>query len=130
MDPTFTYGVKESHSYRSDGTNCDACGLRIGNSQAKGDTYNRSVFNVDYTPLLGKTADILAHPVHQKLVHALADRRSEVRVAAARALGALGDHESLRKHRHALRGEQAELDQILNGQIPPLDSTWPLDNTT
>ncbi|MBB5857214.1 RHS repeat-associated protein [Amycolatopsis umgeniensis] len=55
VDPTFTYGVKESHSYRSDGTNCDACGLRIGNSQAKGDTYNRSVFNVDYTPLFGKT---------------------------------------------------------------------------
>ncbi|WP_233224144.1 PA14 domain-containing protein [Amycolatopsis sp. BJA-103] len=55
VDPTFTYGVKESHSYRSDGTNCDACGLRIGNSQAKGDTYNRSVFNVDYKPLFGKT---------------------------------------------------------------------------
>jgi hypothetical protein len=55
VDPTFTHGVKESHSYRSDGTNCDACGLRIGNSQANGDTYNRSVFNVDYTPLFGKT---------------------------------------------------------------------------
>ncbi|MGV9364149.1 PA14 domain-containing protein, partial [Amycolatopsis sp. NPDC003731] len=55
VDPTFTYGVTESHSYRSDGTNCDACGLRIGNSQAKGDTYNRSVFHMDYSPLFGKT---------------------------------------------------------------------------
>ncbi|MGW7532261.1 PA14 domain-containing protein [Amycolatopsis sp. NPDC054798] len=55
IDPTFTYGVTESHSYRSDGTNCDACGLRIGNSQAKGDTYNRSVFHMDYAPLFGKT---------------------------------------------------------------------------
>ncbi len=78
----------------------------------------------------GKSEDILAHPVHQKLVHALADRRSEVRVAAARALGALGDHDSLRQHSRALRGEQAELEQILNNQIPPLDKTWPLDNTT
>ncbi|MEV6871487.1 PA14 domain-containing protein [Amycolatopsis sp. NPDC051128] len=55
VDPTFTYGVTESHSYRSDGTNCDACGLRIGNSQANGDTYNRSVFHMDYSPLFGKT---------------------------------------------------------------------------
>ncbi|GHG14283.1 hypothetical protein GCM10017567_35000 [Amycolatopsis bullii] len=55
VDPTFTYGVTESHSYRSDGTVCDACGLRIGNSQANGDTYNRSVFHMDYSPLFGKT---------------------------------------------------------------------------
>ncbi|WIY02434.1 PA14 domain-containing protein [Amycolatopsis mongoliensis] len=55
VDPTFTYGVTESHSYRSDGTGCDACGLRIGNSQANGDTYNRSVFHMDYSPLFGKT---------------------------------------------------------------------------
>ena len=55
VDPTFTYGVTESHSYRSDGTTCDACGLRIGNSQANGDTYNRSVFHMDYSPLFGKT---------------------------------------------------------------------------
>ncbi|UUV30737.1 hypothetical protein NQK81_39245 [Amycolatopsis roodepoortensis] len=78
----------------------------------------------------GPTEDILAHPVRQKLVHALADRRSEVRVAAARALGALGDHDLLREHSQALRGEQAELEQILNNQIPPLDRIWPLDNTT
>jgi len=55
VDPTFTYGVTESHSYRSDGSTCDSCGLRIGNSQANGDTYNRSVFHVDYSPLFGKT---------------------------------------------------------------------------
>jgi RHS repeat-associated protein len=55
VDPTFTFGVTESHSYRSDGSACDACGLRIGNSQANGDTYNRSVFHMDYSPLFGKT---------------------------------------------------------------------------
>ncbi|WP_211293754.1 PA14 domain-containing protein [Lentzea kentuckyensis] len=54
VDPTFTYGVKESHTYRSDGYTCDNCGLRIGNSQAKGDTYNRSWFFIDYSPLFGK----------------------------------------------------------------------------
>ncbi|HEV7973826.1 PA14 domain-containing protein [Amycolatopsis sp.] len=55
VDPTFTFGVTESHSYRSDGYPCDACGLRIGNSQSNGDTYNRSVFHMDYSPLFGKT---------------------------------------------------------------------------
>ncbi|HEX7307971.1 PA14 domain-containing protein [Lentzea sp.] len=55
VDPTFTYGVKEAHTYRSDGYTCDNCGLRIGNSQANGDTYNRSWFFIDYSPLFGKT---------------------------------------------------------------------------
>ncbi|WP_297542085.1 PA14 domain-containing protein [Amycolatopsis sp.] len=55
VDPTFTFGVTESHAYRSDGTVCDSCGLRIGNSQANGDTYNRAVFHVDYSSLFGKT---------------------------------------------------------------------------
>ncbi|HWO61749.1 MAG TPA: PA14 domain-containing protein, partial [Umezawaea sp.] len=55
VDPTFTLGVRESHAYRSDGTTCDNCGLRIGNSLANGDTYNRSWFYIDYASLLGKT---------------------------------------------------------------------------
>ncbi|WP_410652784.1 HEAT repeat domain-containing protein [Amycolatopsis sp. cmx-4-54] len=78
----------------------------------------------------GPVKDILAHQVHQKLIQALSDRSAEVRIAAARALGALGDHDALRKHSHALRGEQTELDQILNNRIPPLDKIWPLDDTT
>ncbi|OXM55046.1 hypothetical protein CFP75_02155 [Amycolatopsis alba DSM 44262] len=78
----------------------------------------------------GSADDVLAHPVHPLLVKALGDRQAKVRVAAARALGSLGDHNSLREHSHSLRGEQAELDQILNNQIPPLDKIWQLDDTT
>ncbi|WP_245914268.1 PA14 domain-containing protein [Amycolatopsis sulphurea] len=55
IDPTFTYGVQYSFAYRSDGTDCSNCGLRIGNSQGNGDTYNRSVAHFDYSPLWGKT---------------------------------------------------------------------------
>ena len=78
----------------------------------------------------GPTDDLLAHPVRHLLVKALSDRHAEVRVAAARALGSLGDHDSLREHSHSLRQEKTELDQILNDQIPPLDKIWPLDDTT
>ncbi|UUV30726.1 PA14 domain-containing protein [Amycolatopsis roodepoortensis] len=55
IDPTFTYGVQYSFAFRSDGSKCTDCGLRIGNSQANGDTYNRSVAHLDYSPLWGKT---------------------------------------------------------------------------
>ncbi|WP_077241311.1 PA14 domain-containing protein [Amycolatopsis azurea] len=55
IDPTFTYGVQYSFAFRSDGSKCNDCGLRIGNSQANGDTYNRSVAHLDYSPLWGKT---------------------------------------------------------------------------
>ena len=55
VDPTFSYGVVDSWAYRSNGYECQNCGLRIGNSQAAGDTYNRTAFKFDYTPLFGKT---------------------------------------------------------------------------
>ena len=55
VDPTFAFGVGESHAYRSDGYTCDNCGLRIGNSLNGGDTYNRSWFYIDYSSLWGKT---------------------------------------------------------------------------
>ncbi|MFI9382107.1 PA14 domain-containing protein [Kutzneria sp. NPDC052558] len=55
VDPTFTYGVNESHVYRTDGYTCDNCGLQIGNSLNKGDSYSRSVFHFDYSSLWGKT---------------------------------------------------------------------------
>ncbi|GHG32025.1 MULTISPECIES: PA14 domain-containing protein [Amycolatopsis] len=55
VDPTFTYGVVEAHVYRTDGYTCDNCGLQIGNSLNRGDSYSRSVFHMDYSPLFGKT---------------------------------------------------------------------------
>ncbi|MCP2168215.1 PA14 domain-containing protein [Goodfellowiella coeruleoviolacea] len=55
VDPTMSFGVVDSYAYRSDGYTCHNCGLRIGNSQAAGDTYFRSAFKVDYSPLFGKT---------------------------------------------------------------------------
>jgi RHS repeat-associated protein len=55
VDPTFTFGVLDSQSYRSDGYVCGNCGLRIGNSQFNGDTYNRTALRFDYSPLYGKT---------------------------------------------------------------------------
>lgn len=55
VDPTFSFGVVDSAAYRTDGTTCQNCGLRIGNSQAAGDTYNRSALRFDYSSLHGKT---------------------------------------------------------------------------
>jgi RHS repeat-associated protein len=55
VDPTWTLGVTDSYAYKSDGYWCHYCGLKIGNSLAAGDTYWRSVFHVDYTPLFGRT---------------------------------------------------------------------------
>jgi RHS repeat-associated protein len=55
IDPTFSYGVVRSQTYRSDGYVCDNCGLRIGNSRYNGDSYNRTAFHMDYRPLFGKT---------------------------------------------------------------------------
>ncbi|MET0134354.1 MAG: PA14 domain-containing protein, partial [Kibdelosporangium sp.] len=55
IDPTFSYGVVRSLAYRSDGYDCENCGLRIGNSRFNGDSYNRSVLHMDYQALFGKT---------------------------------------------------------------------------
>jgi len=55
VDPTFSFGVLESQSYRSDGYVCNSCGLRIGNSLYNGDSYNRSAFRMDYSSLFGRT---------------------------------------------------------------------------
>ncbi len=54
VDPTWTLGVTDSYAYKSDGYWCHYCGLMIGNSLAAGDTYWRSVFHIDYTPLFGR----------------------------------------------------------------------------
>ncbi|MGW3960810.1 PA14 domain-containing protein [Amycolatopsis sp. NPDC005003] len=55
VDPTFSFGVLDSQSYRSDGYTCSNCGLRIGNSQNAGDSYNRTALRFDFSPLYGKT---------------------------------------------------------------------------
>ncbi|WP_198943296.1 PA14 domain-containing protein [Actinokineospora bangkokensis] len=55
VDPTVSLGVVASEAYRTDGYWCSNCGIRIGNSQASGDTYNRSLFKFDYSSLFGKT---------------------------------------------------------------------------
>ncbi|SMC60718.1 PA14 domain-containing protein [Kibdelosporangium aridum] len=55
VDPTFSFGVLSSQTYRSDGYTCDNCGLRIGNSQSSGDSYNRTALRFDYASLYGKT---------------------------------------------------------------------------
>ncbi|MEW2386366.1 PA14 domain-containing protein [Micromonospora sp. NPDC047707] len=54
VDPTLTYGVVDSFAYRSDGYDCNRCGLRVGNSRYNGDSYNRSVFRVDYASMMNK----------------------------------------------------------------------------
>ncbi|ONI85384.1 hypothetical protein ALI144C_13990 [Actinosynnema sp. ALI-1.44] len=55
VDPTFTFGVVSSQSYRSDNYTCENCGLRIGNSLNERDTYNRTALRFDYSSLYGKT---------------------------------------------------------------------------
>ncbi|GDY32781.1 hypothetical protein GTS_44140 [Gandjariella thermophila] len=58
VDPTWTFGVTESHAYKSDGYTCDYCALQAGNSLSGpngGDTYWRTVFHFDYSSLLGKS---------------------------------------------------------------------------
>ncbi|MBP2325458.1 RHS repeat-associated protein [Kibdelosporangium banguiense] len=53
VDPTVVYPDVDQLAYRSDGYTCSWCGMRIGNSQAQGDTYNRSVFRLDFPSLMG-----------------------------------------------------------------------------
>lgn len=55
VDPTLSYGtILDSWAYRTDGYSCRMCGLRVGNSLNGGDSYNRSVFRVDYSSMMGR----------------------------------------------------------------------------
>ncbi|WP_436496882.1 PA14 domain-containing protein [Actinokineospora sp. HUAS TT18] len=54
IDPTFSYGLSESYAYRSDSYSCTACGVKIGNSQAAGDTYFRTLMRFNYSPVFGQ----------------------------------------------------------------------------
>lgn len=80
-------------------------------------------------------AEVLpAHPVRDGLMRCLGDRRRVVRVAAARALGSMGDVEPLQRRRASLgwlaRRQRRDLDEVLRGEIPPLPKVWPGDETT
>ncbi|MFK0247789.1 PA14 domain-containing protein [Amycolatopsis azurea] len=54
VDPTLSYVDLHQAAWRTDGYDCEMCGLRIGNSQAKGDTYNRSAFRLDLGTMMGR----------------------------------------------------------------------------
>jgi HEAT repeat protein len=77
---------------------------------------------------------LATHPVRERLVECLTDRHRPVRVAAAQALGSVGDVEPLRQCLSrcpwwAWR-RRRDLAQVLRGDIPPLRKTWPGDDTT
>ncbi|OZM69952.1 hypothetical protein CFN78_27790 [Amycolatopsis antarctica] len=73
----------------------------------------------------GRTA-VRAHPVCDGLAGLLRDRKRGPRIAAARALGALGLTAPLRD---LGLGDRVEPARVLAGNIPSLEPTWPGDDT-
>jgi len=69
------------------------------------------------------------HPVRGFLIKCLSDGRHEVRVAAARALGSMGDFGPVRERRARSFRSRREFDRVLRGEIPPLPRIWPGDDT-
>ena len=69
------------------------------------------------------------HPVRDLLIDLLQDTLRETRIAAARALGSLGELEVLEEHRPKSSRDQREWARIMQGGIPPLKRTWPGDRT-
>lgn len=55
VDPTITLGMGQSYDYRSDGYSCSNCGLRIGNSQYNGDSYNRAFVTFPWAQIFDKS---------------------------------------------------------------------------
>jgi hypothetical protein len=70
------------------------------------------------------------HDVSRLLVHRLGDRDRRVRIAALRALGAAGLVEPVEGFAGRSRRERAEAERVRDGEIPPLEPTWPGDDTT
>lgn len=68
-------------------------------------------------------------PVRDGLIRCLSDRRHKVRVAAARALGSMGDLEPVRKRRWRSVWSWPEFGRVLRGEIPPLPKLWACDDT-
>lgn len=70
----------------------------------------------------------LDHPVRQRLVELLSDRKRPVRVHAAWTLYAFGDEarvvDALAKATWWQRKYKRELESCLRGEIPPLTKTW------
>ncbi|WP_112265828.1 PA14 domain-containing protein [Lentzea terrae] len=60
VDPTYTYGFNnddQSIAFKSDGYQCTNCGIAVGNSKSGpggGDSFWRTAFKHDFTPLFGK----------------------------------------------------------------------------
>lgn len=78
----------------------------------------------------GAAGVVASHPVRDRLITGLHDPKKNVRLAAARALGSLGDLAPLRERQQRSPRDRAELDRILQGDIPPLAKTWPGDRCT
>lgn len=82
----------------------------------------------------GAAEQMPEHPVHQKLVDCLGDAKRDVPIAAARALGSLGGQDTVNRYRVELSvfswRRRRDLDQVLRGDIPPLDKIWQGDETT
>lgn len=82
----------------------------------------------------GAATQLPTHRARARLVTCLTDRRRAVRVAAARALGSMGDIQPL----HTLRDRSPwwawrrvrDVKEVLAGKIPPLSKIWPGDETT
>lgn len=81
----------------------------------------------------GAAQQMPEHPVHQKLLACLDDTKRDVRVAAARALGSLGETGTLTRHRARRPAvswrRRRDIEQVLRGHIPPLVQLWPGDET-
>lgn len=72
------------------------------------------------------------HPVRDRLIERLTDRRRAVRVAAARALGSMADDQPIQQARGRLSRwsrKRRDLDRVLSCEVPPLPQLWPGDRT-
>ncbi|WP_020647210.1 PA14 domain-containing protein [Amycolatopsis balhimycina] len=142
VDPTFTFGVLSSQAYRSDGYVCDNCGLRIGNSQFGGDSYNRTALRFDYSPLYGKTVvgarvDVTRNTSvvgslktwNADLYHAAALNFNGLGARLASALvgdvGAFSSAELTGFLRHVVDTRQAAFFMLVGSEVP---GTWTYKN--
>ncbi|MGW4395644.1 HEAT repeat domain-containing protein [Amycolatopsis nivea] len=69
------------------------------------------------------------HLVRELLIDLLQDTLRETRIAAARALGSLGEFAVLEEHLPKSARDQREWARIMRGEIPPLKRIWPGDLT-
>ncbi|ATY10619.1 hypothetical protein CU254_09190 [Amycolatopsis sp. AA4] len=72
---------------------------------------------------------VRSNPVRELLIDLLQDTLRETRIAAARALGSLGEFEVLEEHRPKSSRDQREWARIRQGDVPPLKRIWAGDLT-